>query len=473
MKIDIPDFSKVRALVIGDVILDCYWQGDTSRISPEAPVPVVRVKSIEERPGGAGNVALNIVELGGTVDLIGMIGQDEQGAIVQDKLRERQVNCQFIAAREHSTITKLRVVSRQQQLIRLDFEDGFAAADHNKLSEAYLRTLHSAQVVILSDYGKGTLTQAPQLIAAARELGKLVVIDPKGNDFTRYRHANLITPNQSEFELIVGHCSSESEIAEKGHALIKSLEIDALLITRSEKGMTLLRAHHQPQHFPARAREVFDVTGAGDTVAAVAGACLAAGLSISDAVSISNLAAGIVVDKLGTATASIDELRNAMLDQSNQSRGIVTEKQLSNLMTHEHASGRRIVMTNGCFDILHAGHVSYLQQAAKLGDRLLVAVNDDASVQRLKGKSRPVNKLQSRMAVLAALGCIDWVISFSEDTPERLIHKLSPDILVKGGDYKADDIAGAGHVRRKGGQVIVLDFVEGYSTSSIIDQLTK
>lgn len=469
MKIDIPDFSGIRVLVIGDLMLDRYWYGGTSRISPEAPVPVVSVQSIEERPGGAGNVALNIADLGGNVDLVGMVGQDEQGATLQEKLRERRVNCLLVGTRNHSTVTKLRIISRQQQLIRLDFEDGFADADHKKLKDAYIRALRGVQVVILSDYGKGTLADVPQLISAAREQDKLVLIDPKGRDFSRYRHASLITPNQAEFEAVVGPCGSEAEIIEKGSSLIKSLKLGGLLITRSEKGMTLLRSNQEPLHFPARAREVYDVTGAGDTVIAVAAAGLAAGLSLSDAVAISNLAAGIVVGKLGTATATVEEMQNAMLDHAHAGRGMIAEKELSKLLAHARAKGERIVFTNGCFDILHAGHVTYLQQAAKLGDRLVVAVNDDASVRRLKGKDRPVNNLQSRMTVLAALESVDWVVPFSEDTPARLIEKLSPDVLVKGGDYKADEIVGAKHVRKTGGEVVVLDFVQGHSTSAIID----
>jgi D-beta-D-heptose 7-phosphate kinase / D-beta-D-heptose 1-phosphate adenosyltransferase len=455
MKIDIPDFSGVRVLVLGDLMLDRYWHGGTSRISPEAPVPVVGVQSTEERPGGAGNVALNIADLGGHADLVGLIGQDEQGATLQEKLRERRVNCHLVATRHHSTITKLRVISRQQQLIRLDFEDGFAGADHKKLRDAYSRALRGAQVVVLSDYGKGTLADAAQLIGLAREQEKIVLVDPKGRDFMRYRHAGLLTPNQSEFEAVVGTCRDEAEIADKGNSLIRTLRLGALLITRSEKGMTLLRPNQEPLHFPARAREVFDVTGAGDTVIAV----IAAGLA----------AAGIVVGKLGTATVTVEELQNAMLEHAHAGRGAVTEKELVKLLGQARAKGERIVMTNGCFDILHAGHVTYLQQAAKLGDRLIVAVNDDASVRRLKGRERPVNTLQARMTVLAGLEAVDWVVPFSEDTPARLIEKLSPDVLVKGGDYKPDEIAGADHVKRKGGRVIVLDFVQGHSTSAIID----
>jgi D-beta-D-heptose 7-phosphate kinase/D-beta-D-heptose 1-phosphate adenosyltransferase len=473
MKIEIPDFSKTRVLVVGDLMLDRYWHGGTSRISPEAPVPVVNVRSVEERPGGAGNVALNIADLGGAVELIGMIGRDEPGKSLHSGLTERRVICRLIEAKQHATVTKLRIISRQQQLIRLDFEDGFAQADHSKLKQAYRKALDAADVVILSDYGKGTLVDVPELIQTARALGKPVLIDPKGSDFSRYRGASLITPNQAEFEAVAGVSGSDAEMIEKGQKLVKKLGLEGLLITRSEKGMLLLKAGQEPVQIPARAREVYDVTGAGDTVIAVLGAGMAAGLSLPDAVALSNLAASIVVGKLGTATATVDELQNAMLEHAPLKRGVLAADELKQTLARARVAGERIVMTNGCFDILHAGHVAYLQQARELGDRLVVAVNSDASVKKLKGKDRPVNALPQRMAVLAALGCVDWVVAFGEDTPAKLIEQLSPDILVKGGDYRPEDIAGAKHVLAKGGEVKVLQFIDGCSTSRIIENIRQ
>jgi D-beta-D-heptose 7-phosphate kinase/D-beta-D-heptose 1-phosphate adenosyltransferase len=473
MKIEIPDFSKTRVLVVGDLMLDRYWHGGTSRISPEAPVPVVNVRSVEERPGGAGNVALNIADLGGAVELIGMIGRDEPGKSLRSGLTERRVICRLIEAKQHATVTKLRIISRQQQLIRLDFEDGFAQADHSKLKQAYRKALDAADVVILSDYGKGTLVDVPELIQTARALGKPVLIDPKGSDFSRYRGASLITPNQAEFEAVAGVSGSDAEMIEKGRQLVKKLGLEGLLITRSEKGMLLLKAGQEPVQIPARAREVYDVTGAGDTVIAVLGAGMAAGLSLPDAVALSNLAASIVVGKLGTATATVDELQNAMLEHAPLKRGVLAADELKQTLARARVAGERIVMTNGCFDILHAGHVAYLQQARELGDRLVVAVNSDASVKKLKGKDRPVNALPQRMAVLAALGCVDWVVAFGEDTPAKLIEQLSPDVLVKGGDYRPEDIAGAKHVLAKGGEVKVLQFIDGCSTSRIIENIRQ
>ncbi len=473
MKINIPDFSNTQVLVVGDLMLDRYWHGPTSRISPEAPVPVVSVKGIEERPGGAGNVALNIVSLGGNAQLTGLVGNDEPARVLQRGLSAAGVNCRFVQTDQHGTVTKLRILSRHQQLIRLDFEDGFAGADHGDLLQTYQAALGTCQVVVLSDYGKGTLTDLQKFIQPARKAGAKVLIDPKGTNFDRYKSASLITPNQLEFEAVVGECPTEEVFVEKGHKLIEELDLEALLITRSEKGMLLLRRGLAPLNLPTRAQEVYDVTGAGDTVIATLAAGLAAGLDTADATSLANLAAGVVVGKLGTATASVQELQNAMRAHQPLKRGVVDQQELSGLVTAAKANGERIVMTNGCFDILHAGHVAYLSDASRLGDRLIVAVNDDASVRRLKGESRPVNSLMARMAVLSAMEAVDWVVPFSEDTPARIISELLPDILVKGGDYQPEQIVGADTVRDAGGDVVVLDFIDGCSTTAIINAIRK
>lgn len=469
MKIHIPNFDRARVLVVGDLMLDRYWYGDTSRISPEAPVPVVHVGESEERPGGAGNVALNIAGLGGHAQLLGLTGEDEAAQALRQRLDGIGVACHFQIAPGQPTVTKLRVISRHQQLIRLDFEDGFHAVDSRVLQSPYEGLLDQADVVVLSDYGKGTLTAVPALIEAARRAGKPVLIDPKGRDYSIYKGATLITPNMSEFEAVVGHCSNDEEVETRGEALRQALELEALLVTRSEKGMTLIRQGQPVLHLPTRAREVFDVTGAGDTVISALATSLAAGLDLAEATALANLAAGVVVGKLGTASVTVPELRRAIREHDEIEGGEVDEDQLVALVQDAQAHGERVVMTNGCFDILHAGHVAYLEQARRLGDRLVVAVNDDASVKRLKGPERPVNALAQRMAVLAALANVDWVVPFSEDTPERLICKVKPDVLVKGGDYRAEQIAGGACVTAAGGEVIVLDYVEGCSTTNIID----
>jgi len=468
MHFKLTDFSAASVLIVGDVMLDRYWQGATSRISPEAPVPVVKVEQDELRPGGAANVALNVAALGASVSLVGLVGVDAEADLLVDRLAANGVQSNLAPVQGSRTITKLRILSKHQQLIRLDFEDGFPACDGSRIQQHFEQGLAAAKVVVLSDYAKGVLRDAPALIHAARARGLPVLIDPKGNDFERYRGATLLTPNQSEFEAIVGRINDDSDLETKGSALRDALDLEALLITRSEKGMCLLQRGRTPVHLPTHAREVYDVTGAGDTVVAVLAAAIAAGETMYDAVNLSNLAAGVVVGKVGTATVSPAELVAAMKEHLPIQNGAVEEDQLLEFVMRARAAGERIVMTNGCFDILHAGHITYLQQARALGDRLIVAVNDDDSVRRLKGKTRPVNPLSARQTVLAALAAVDWVVPFSEDTPERLICKICPDVLVKGGDYQIAEIAGGDCVMAKGGQVKVLSFLEGHSTSSLI-----
>ncbi len=469
----LPEFDKARVVVVGDLMLDRYWHGSTSRISPEAPVPVVHVNQAEERPGGAGNVALNIAALGAHPRLLGFTGRDEAATALQGILEKQGVECRFEALPDCATVTKLRVLSRHQQLIRLDFEDGFAGQDPAGLLAGLKAELGEAGALILSDYGKGTLRRIPRFIELARAAGVPVLVDPKGNDFSIYRGVTLITPNLSEFEAVVGSCNSDAEIVEKGEALMRELDLQALLVTRSEKGMTLLQREQPVLHLPTQAREVYDVTGAGDTVISVMAAALAAGRDLVDATICANLAAGVVVGKLGTATVSASELRAALRAQQPLQRGVVDEDQLVKLVKDAQEHGETVVMTNGCFDILHPGHVAYLQQADKLGDRLVIAVNDDASVRQLKGEGRPINSVERRMAVLAALECVDWVVPFSGETPECLICKVLPDLLVKGGDYRPQDIAGGRCVQDNGGEVRVLDFIEGHSTSDIIKNILE
>ncbi|SEF82758.1 bifunctional D-glycero-beta-D-manno-heptose-7-phosphate kinase/D-glycero-beta-D-manno-heptose 1-phosphate adenylyltransferase HldE [Billgrantia desiderata] len=468
MKLDLTALEQAHVLVVGDVMLDRYWHGGTSRISPEAPVPVVRVEECEDRPGGAANVALNIASLGAHAALSGMVGDDDNARRLVERLDAAGVDTYFQSSPGIPTITKLRVMSRNQQLIRLDFEDGLDELDTRGLLARVEQGLPDCDLVILSDYGKGTLSRVEELIALVRGAGKRVLIDPKGSDFTKYRGASVITPNLAEFEAVVGHCRDDEELAAKGAALCDRLELEALLITRSEKGMTLIRGDHEPLHLPTRAREVFDVTGAGDTVIGVLGLALAAGHGFPEAMTLANLAAGLVVAKPGTATLSIAELYTAVHGDKLAEFGVIEEAALVEAVRAAQMRGERVVMTNGCFDILHAGHVAYLEHARQLGDRLVVAVNDDASIGRLKGPKRPINPLARRMQVLAGLGAVDWVVPFSEDTPQRLIEAVLPDVLVKGGDYRVDEIAGGDAVRAAGGEVKVLGFEDGVSTTAMI-----
>lgn len=475
MKLHVPDFANAHVLVVGDLMLDRYWQGTTARISPEAPVPVVRVTAAQERPGGAGNVALNIAALGAQARVDGLVGDDANAQGLTAFLKNAGVDCAFTPVPGLTTIVKLRVLSKHQQLLRLDFEDSFYAHPPQLLLERFKHLLSKADVVVLSDYAKGTLAAAPELIAQARAAGKIVLVDPKGADFERYRGATLLTPNSAEFTAIVGACRDDTDLVSKGQHLLQHLQLDALLITRGEHGMTLLQNGQAALHLPAQAREVFDVTGAGDTVIGVLASALAAGMPLPEATTLANVAAGIVVGKLGAATVSPQELRATIAAQDSSARdiptGVLDETQLLTWVHHAKANGEKIVMTNGCFDILHAGHVAYLQQARALGDRLIVAVNDDASVQRLKGAARPINPLAQRMAVLAGLRAVDWVVPFGADTPENLICRVLPDVLVKGGDYKVEDIAGHRCVLDAGGEVKILHFVPGVSTSGMINRV--
>ena len=469
MKITLPEYEKANVLVVGDVMLDRYWHGPATRISPEAPVPVVNVKQIEERPGGAANVALNIAALGGASNIIGLVGDDEAAQTIKETLHSVHVSTDFVTVKDAPTITKLRVLSRHQQLIRLDFEESFAEVDSTEiLNNMDAGLVKSNTVVVFSDYNKGSLVDVQNMIQLAKSRGAKVLIDPKGSDFEKYRGATLLTPNLSEFEGVVGYCRNDQELFERATKLVKDLELEALLVTRSEHGMTLIREHVEPLHLPTLAQEVFDVTGAGDTVIAVLAASIAAGSSFEDACALANAGAGVVVGKIGTSTVNTVELANAVYSQQEVGFGVQTEKQLKLAVKLAQHRGEKVVMTNGCFDILHAGHVSYLNTAREQGDRLIVAVNSDQSTRDLKGEGRPVNPIDRRMAVLAGLGAVDWVIEFTEDTPQRLISEVLPDLLVKGGDYKPEEIAGGAEVIENGGEVRVLQFEDGCSTTAII-----
>lgn len=471
MKLEIPRFDQAKVLVVGDVMLDRYWHGATSRISPEAPVAVVKVENTEDSPGGAGNVALNIAALGAAGSLVGVVGDDDPGKELEARLNAAGVFCDFQKVQSKPTVTKLRVISRHQQLIRLDFEEAFEENDVLELPGKVSKLLSNADVMIVSDYNKGALAQVSELISLAKKANVPVLVDPKGNDFSIYRGATLLKPNLHEFEAIVGTCHSEDDFINKGLALLKELDLEALLITRGEHGMSLIREGEPELHFPARAREVFDVTGAGDTVISVLASSLGAGNSLPEAVALANIAAGLVVAKLGTVAISGPELRREVQRDGGSDRGVLTSEQLMLALADARAHNEKIVFTNGCFDIIHAGHVGYLADARQQGDRLIVALNDDKSVSRLKGEGRPINPIERRMAVVAGLESVDWVVSFSEDTPEPLLQEVKPEVLIKGGDYAIEEVVGAEFVQSYGGEVKVLSFLDNCSTSGIVDKI--
>ncbi len=451
-------------------MLDRYLFGATGRISPEAPVPVVHVQETDDRPGGAANVAVNLAALGAETSLVGVVGRDSAAAALASILEDRGIRCTFATAEDRPTITKTRVQSRGQQLIRLD-EENAVAMPGDAMRDALRRSLDGAGAVVLSDYGKGALDDVAAMIALCRDADVPVLVDPKGTDFSKYRGASLLTPNQSEFEAVAGHATSDDDLVRRARALIDELDLAALLVTRSEKGMLLVEAGNEPVFLSTQAREVFDVTGAGDTVIATLAGALASGQALASAAALANLAAGLVVRKIGVATVTPGEISAALHQRGQGGRGLVDDEALLALVEEARGRNERIVMTNGCFDVLHAGHVAYLEEAKSLGDRLVVAVNDDASVRRLKGKSRPINALEDRLLVLAGLAAVDWVVPFPEDTPARLIGKVLPDVLVKGGDYQPDEIVGARDVLENGGEVRVLAFRDGHSSSRIIDRL--
>ncbi|NVK72700.1 MAG: bifunctional D-glycero-beta-D-manno-heptose-7-phosphate kinase/D-glycero-beta-D-manno-heptose 1-phosphate adenylyltransferase HldE [Oceanospirillaceae bacterium] len=466
------NFKDKHILVVGDVMLDRYWHGGTSRISPEAPVQVVKVSAIEDRPGGAANVALGLAKLGVPVTLVGVVGNDENADVLARCLEESGVTCRLVCSETLPTITKLRVMSRHQQLIRLDFEEREDSLSQNDaLAKVVEECLPQADAVIFSDYAKGCLADVQTLIKLANVAKVPSFVDPKGNDFSIYQGATLVKPNLLEFETIVGKCHSTQELVEKAKALREQFGWNALLVTRGEDGLILLSDDKPPFSLATAAKEVFDVTGAGDTVVAVLTAIYVTSKRFIDAVEYANQAAGYVVGKLGTASISAERLEAIMFQRSHSTNfGVLSPKDLLEQIKLAQMNGEKIVFTNGCFDILHPGHIAYMKQAKALGDRLVVAVNTDESVRRLKGEKRPINHLAHRMAVLEGVGAIDWVTWFDEDTPKEIIELLTPDVLVKGGDYTIETIVGADHVLANGGDVKVLTFVDGYSTTAIIEK---
>ena len=441
---DLSVFNKlpqVKILVVGDVMLDRYWTGDSSRISPEAPVPVVKIGELDDKVGGAANVARNIAHLDGQVSLLGIIGNDENGERLESLLAKENIESALIKQNEQPTITKLRVISRQQQVVRLDFEQAFSLQHADALQQAFEQEVTNFDFVLFSDYNKGSLARITPMIKHARALDKIVLIDPKSKDLSDYAGANVITPNKTEFVAAGGLVDTEQAIWQSAQAIMEKTGIESILLTRSEQGMSAITPTEKVD-MPAQVLEVSDVTGAGDTVIATLAMMMAAGLELADAAKVANLAAGIVVAKLGAATVSPEELYRAVNKSLFASKQAHYQTPFEEVLQHiefARQSGEKIVFTNGCFDILHAGHVHYLEQAKALGDRLVVGLNTDASISRLKGPDRPINPLHERATVITGLASVDWVIPFGEqngnefdDTPYDVIKQVKPDVLVKG-----------------------------------------
>lgn len=466
-------------LVIGDLMLDRYLWGEVERISPEAPVPVVLLDKETESAGGAANVAANLVGLGVPTRLIGYVGADEQGSRLKRAIDNAGIDTRAILhAETHPTIAKTRIIGGHQQMMRLDRESRAPYSSYD--IQALLRTIHQQlaeqpAAVILSDYAKGVLT--PEIcqtaIHEARRLGIPLLVDPKGHDYSKYRGATALTPNKKE---TADACQvpqyDNAALLAGAEQLRSSLELEFLAFTRGEEGVSLIEDGHTLD-IPATAKQVFDVSGAGDTVIATLTAGLVAGLTHREALHLANLAAGVVVGKLGTVPVTREELLAELLNEDihEQADKVCDLTQLLLRVTGWRAAGQRIVFTNGCFDLLHAGHVTYLEGARKLGDRLIVGLNTDRSVSALKGPSRPVIHEADRARVMAALEAVDAVVLFDEDTPLALINAVRPDILVKGSDYREDQVVGGTEVKSWGGRIALVEIVPGRSTSNIIGKL--
>jgi D-beta-D-heptose 7-phosphate kinase / D-beta-D-heptose 1-phosphate adenosyltransferase len=480
------NWASRRLLVVGDVMLDKYIWGEVGRISPEAPVPVVLTTHENAQPGGAANVAMNLVRLGAQACIAGFTGDDENRRLLESSLRSNGIESHLIACEGFPTIAKLRILGGRQQMIRLDTErvEARSTRDYELLLAVVLREMPSCHAVVLSDYAKGALTPevCRQAIQAARKQGIPVLVDPKNADFTRYRQATAICPNLAELmaaatrvahnldatDLDVNNLSAVLAVAE---AMVSAFELDFLAATLSEKGIALVRPGSR-LIAPAVARQVFDVSGAGDTVIAVMALCLASRFTAETAVELANVAAGIVVGKVGTVPVERHELLAALTPQIalHAQDKVVSREEILTRVALWRANGERVVFTNGCFDLLHIGHITLLEQARRFGDRLIVAINSDGSVTALKGPSRPLVGQNERSRVLAALAAVDAVVVFDEPTPLELIVAVRPDVIVKGGDYGVETVVGAPEVLSWGGQVKIVPLVEGFSTTRLIEK---
>ena len=470
------DWPTKRLLVVGDVMLDKYIWGEVGRISPEAPVPVVRATHQSHQPGGAANVAVNLAKLGASVTLVGYAGGDSDEALLKAGLQAENIDSLLVTCQGFPTITKMRIVGGRQQMLRLDSEnlDDRAAADHDRILVAALGELPRCDALVLSDYAKGALSTSvcEQLIAEARRLKLPVLVDPKSKDFARYRGATTICPNLSELAAASGEVSSNLDaMLLAAERMVTDFNLTYLTATLSEKGIAVVRPGSRFLA-PAVARQVFDVSGAGDTVIAVLALCLASGVDIEPAAQLANIAAGIVIAKVGTVPVEKHELMAALEPgiALHAQEKVLARDELIRRVAVWRANGDQVVFTNGCFDLLHVGHIAVLEQSRQQGDRLVVGINSDSSVSNLKGPGRPVVDQHARARVLAALSAVDAVAIFDEPTPLNLVLAVRPDVIVKGGDYDESTVVGANEVRSWGGRVAIVPIVEGHSTTRLIER---
>jgi D-beta-D-heptose 7-phosphate kinase/D-beta-D-heptose 1-phosphate adenosyltransferase len=444
--------STPKIAVLGDIILDHYREGRVNRLSPEAPVPVVLETSEKFVLGGAGNVAKNLVSLGANVDIFGICGSDADYSIICNILDDSSIGNSLLALKTERTICKERITVNSQQLLRIDSERRFSVPSANKLVDSLFDRLGDYDAVIISDYDKGSVNCLKKLIALCREKKILTVVDPKGSDFSKYHGASIITPNLSEFKAIVGEVGSHEDFVERALSLRQRLNLDYLVVTRGREGLSFVGRDDVFLSYKATQSEVFDVTGAGDSVIAALTFFFHQTSDFKISSFLANIAGGLAVKKIGSYAVSAAEIMHAaeFVD-----------------MYSDESSGKT-VFTNGCFDILHPGHLDYLKRARELGDYLIVGLNSDSSVSVIKGKNRPVNNISHRKLMLQLLPFVDEVVVFNEETPLELIKQLRPNVLVKGGDYNFDTVVGAQLVVDMGGEVKILSFLEGFSTSSII-----
>jgi len=470
-------FGQLKVLVVGDLMLDRYILGEVDRISPEAPVPVLRHAQRYERPGGAANVAMNLAGLGCKTLLAGFWGTDTEQRELAAFLDKAGVDTTGVVTTSLPTISKTRILGRMQQLLRLDIEsrERPSAEDQQHLQERVEQLVSKVHAVVLSDYAKGALTAqlCETTIRVARRLGVPVLVDPKSPDFSMYSGATAVCPNLKELCAATGVAVHEiEELLVAGEAQRQEHDLTYLTLTMSEKGIRVL-SETGVFHSPARAREVYDVSGAGDTVIATMAACFAAGLSIETAVELANLAAGIVVGKVGTVPIAVHELIAALTPSSGIRAGekILDGDRLVKRVAEWRAAGESIVFTNGCFDILHVGHITLLEDCRRFGSKLVLGLNSDGSISRLKGPTRPIVGERERSRVMAALAAVDAVVLFEEDTPLELIRLVKPDVIVKGGDYVAENVVGYEDVTALGGRVEIVPTVEGFSTTNLVKKL--
>ena len=446
---------KKKITVIGDVMIDWYLHGESSRISPEAPVPVVNFKESKFQLGGAANVANNLKHLEIEPFLIGAIGNDHFGSLLKEHLKAEKIKFNLLSEKSFQTICKQRLMSSNQQLARIDYEQYFHASKLTNTFNTFIKNIAKTDLIIVSDYGKGTIFNARKLIQSAKKLKKKILIDPKGKDFTKYKGANLITPNKAEFENIMGKVGSKRDLANKAKKMLEHLNLESLIVTLGSEGMYVLTKSNKKiigDFINAYPQEVFDVSGAGDTTISALGAALSEGNDIFSAAEFANLAASISVSKLGTSTVSKDEVASLEASKGNKEQVIV--------------------FTNGCFDIIHSGHLDLLKEARSYGDKLIVGLNSDKSISKLKGPERPIIGQSERKKILSALKFVDEVIIFNEENPLKLIKKLKPSILVKGADYAKEQVVGGEFVESYGGEIKLVKLTKGKSSSKIINKLS-